>query len=264
MAAASLLTKPNKRIEAVIAILEASAKNADPAIASAVSAALIEAYCSAKQYAKAMPLAENLLKALPQSPAALYLALRAAYASGGLKAAGAILDANLERYAQDVVALRSAATVAMIFGDTERSAAIEKRIIDSGRATANDYNQLAWGDLLAGKATAASLENANKGMLLGNNQSTALMHTLAAIDAELGKPGDARATLLQRMTAEGAPEPDDEEWYVFGRIAEQYGLTDAAAGMYRKLTKPSIDMAVASSSYALAQRRLRAMGLVKD
>ncbi len=87
---------------------------------------------------------------------------------------------------------------------------------------------------------------------------------LAAVDAELGKEADARATLLQRMKGLGSPEPDDDEWYVFGRIAEQYGLTQEAATMYRKLARPRNELMIASSSYGLAQKRLKAMGLMKE
>jgi hypothetical protein len=55
-------------------------------------------------------------------------------------------------------------------------------------------------------------------------------------------------------------EPDDSEWYVFGRIAENFGLSEEATAMYRRLIKPSNERLIASSCYALAQQRLKAMG----
>jgi hypothetical protein len=58
----------------------------------------------------------------------------------------------------------------------------------------------------------------------------------------------------------GAAEPDDEDWYVFGRIAEQYGFKQEAASMYRRLAKPRNELAIAATSYGLAQKRLAAMG----
>ena len=204
------------------------------------------------------------MKTVPQSPTALRLALRAAYAAGGRQEADRIVHDNLDRFKNNVVALRGVAVTAMVFGDTNRSNEIEKQLIDSGRGQASDYNQLAWGDLMAGKATASTLEIANKGMLLGGNGSTGMMHTLAAVDAELGKEAEARAILLQRMKLLGTPEPDDDDWYVLGRIAEQYGLTNEAAGMYRKLEKPAVELSVAASSYALAQRRLKALETEKQ
>jgi hypothetical protein len=185
--------------------------------------------------------------------------LRAAYAQGGEKKAAPIATAYLDRFKNDRTALRDAAVVAMLFGDVDRSTAIEKQIVDSGRGESLDYNQLAWAALMAGKVTTATLELANRGMLVGNNDATGLMHTLAAVDAELDKPAEARATLLQRITALGEDEPDDNDWYVFGRIAECYGLSQEAASMYRRLERPKNELAILASSYALAQKRLKAI-----
>lgn len=80
-----------------------------------------------------------------------------------------------------------------------------------------------------------------------------------AVEAELDKPAEARASLLQRMTGMGEDEPDDNDWYVFGRIAECYGLQQEAAGMYHRVQPPRNTLTVADSSYALAQRRLKSM-----
>jgi hypothetical protein len=48
---------------------------------------------------------------------------------------------------------------------------------------------------------------------------------------------------------------------VFGRIAEQYGQTDAAVAAYQR-TKPKHENEVygSNSTWALAQRRAKAMG----
>jgi hypothetical protein len=55
-------------------------------------------------------------------------------------------------------------------------------------------------------------------------------------------------------------EPDDDYWYAFGRIAEQFGDRETAIADYGKLQKPKIAMAIPTSSYQLAQNRLKAMG----
>jgi len=77
----------------------------------------------------------------------------------------------------------------MSCGDPERSIAISKKIVDSGQAVANDYNGIAWATLFAGTVTEATLETGNRGMLVANNRDAALMHTLAAVEAELGQTG---------------------------------------------------------------------------
>jgi hypothetical protein len=195
------------------------------------------------------------MKALPQSPTALRLALRSAYALGGSEQAERVIKANLDRFAQNIPALRMMGAVALTFGDTERSSAMGREIIAAGRATASDYNQVAWGDLVGGKVTAESLDFGNKGLLESNN-SPGIMHTLAAVEAEAGKLAEARAMILQRLKTQNSVEPDENHWYVFGRIAEQYGLTTEASVMYRRLSKPKNELAIPSSSYALAQRRL--------
>ena len=55
-------------------------------------------------------------------------------------------------------------------------------------------------------------------------------------------------------------EPDDDYWYAFGRIAEQYGERDVAISDYRKLEKPKEDMMIPTSSCQFAQNRIKAMG----
>lgn len=259
LGASLLLIDSSVPADQMAATFEEARAHAEGASEDALLAALSQVYFHSKDYSKSLAAGEELMKRLPQSPTALGLAVRAAYAKGGIAEGDREANSNLERFKQNPTALRVAALNAMIFGDSDRSTAINKQIVASGRAEAGDYNQIAWADLMAGKATADSLEAANKGMLLSNNQSTGIMHTVAAVQAELGKEGDARAMLLQRMKTENAEEPDDEELYVFGRIAEQYGLEAEAAGLYRKLSRPKDELAIPVTSYALAQRRLKAM-----
>jgi hypothetical protein len=59
-------------------------------------------------------------------------------------------------------------------------------------------------------------------------------------------------------------EPDDDYWYAFGRIAEQYGERETAIADYRKLEKPKQALALSTSSYRLAQMRLKAMGVTSE
>jgi predicted Zn-dependent protease len=262
-AAALLLSDNSHDAERVIPILEAAAGAAAPGNQDAITASLAEAYERAKRYDHALSLSEALLKKLPQSASALVLTLRAAYAVGGSKEAGRITDAYLSRFKTNPAALRLAALTAMAFGDAERSIAIERQLVDSGRAQPIDYNSLAWAAIFAGKLDQSTIEIATRGVTMSNNSSAAILHTLAAVEAELDRPAEARATLLKRMDQLGEDEPDDSDWYVFGRIAESYGLKDEAAAMYRRLQRPKVEYGIAESSYALAQRHLKAMGLAQ-
>ena len=110
-----------------------------------------------------------------------------------------IANAYIARFDQDAGAPRRAADIAIQSGDTDRSIAITKRIVDLGVGRADEYNRLAWADLAAGQVTPAALETANNGMSLGSNPPAGLMPTLAVIDAEPGNGLEARAALMQRM-----------------------------------------------------------------
>jgi hypothetical protein len=78
--------------------------------------------------------------------------------------------------------------------------------------------------------------------------------------AEINEASQARDLLLQSMDLRGREEPDLEDWYVLGRIAEQFGLKDAAVEAYHKVEKPTQGRLLASSVYSLAQRRLGVIG----
>ena len=56
-------------------------------------------------------------------------------------------------------------------------------------------------------------------------------------------------------------EPDDDYWYAFGRIAEQFGEREIAISDYKKLEKPKHVLETPTSSYTLAQMRLRVLGV---
>jgi hypothetical protein len=83
---------------------------------------------------------------------------------------------------------------------------------------------------------------------------------LACAYAEVGKTREAHDALLQTMSAMRLEEPNGLIWYIVGRIAEQYGLNDAAASAYRKVGEPDSKLALPLSTYSLAQRRLKGLG----
>ena len=258
-AAALLIADKPRAIESTVAILEDARKTSEAPMAQYLTVGLIEAYQTAKQYDKALALAEPLVRTLPRSANAWWLAARAAYSAGGKREADRIINASIGGFKNNVVALRLIGHLAMSFGDTERSIAMFMQITDSGRAQPEDFNSLAWSYVMADKVTEATLENGKRGML-GKTADTALIHTIACVQVELGQTAEARAAMLQRMEEMGQQEPDDDEWYVFGRIAEKYDLSAEAIAMYKRLTKPANERSIPSSSYALAQRRLKALG----
>ncbi len=54
------------------------------------------------------------------------------------------------------------------------------------------------------------------------------------------------------LTMDG--EPEDEDWYVFGRIAEGYGFSASARASYLKVQQSTFPDRI--STWELAQKRL--------
>jgi len=260
--AAALLLSSNQAAEAVPLLREAfeSAQKTDEKRVFALQ--LSAGYLEAKDSRKAADLAEGLLKDLPDSEAAFHAAVQAAWHTGDLARTERIIAENLDRFKGKPMATRPAAAAMFCMGATDRATAILAGLMDSGKAEAQDYNALAWQQLEAGSVTAATDTAIRQAMLLSESTNPNILHTLATIQAEEGKPDEARATLLQRMEFAGSEEPDDEEWYVFGRIAEQYGLPDAAKSMYAKVARPKDEATIPLTSYSLAQRRLAVLNKV--
>jgi hypothetical protein len=109
-------------------------------------------------------------------------------------------------------------------------------------------------DRVDNHALEAATDYVKKG---GSESESDSFDTLAAIQAELGKPVEALQNLHRAVESHNGwlESPD---WYVLGRIAEEYGLGDAAVANYRKITpaKP----ASADSCFALGQRRMKRLG----
>ena len=58
------------------------------------------------------------------------------------------------------------------------------------------------------------------------------------------------------MEKRQADTPSPSDWYVIGRMAENYGVPEAAATAYKRVEKTPAD---GLSTYELAQRRLTAL-----
>jgi hypothetical protein len=62
---------------------------------------------------------------------------------------------------------------------------------------------------------------------------------MSALMAEIGKTAEARALSLRAMDLRELDEPNDACWYVFGRIAEQFGLSEVALEDYARIVRPA-------------------------
>jgi tetratricopeptide (TPR) repeat protein len=116
------------------------------------------------------------------------------------------------------------------------------------------FNDMAWSAVVSDHVTPQALEEALAAVKQAKPENPVSLRTLAAVYAELGKTPDALENLRHAVQLRGE-RMDDGDWYVLGRIAEQYGLNDLAAGLYRKV--PPKPIAGGDDAYAVAQRRLK-------
>jgi hypothetical protein len=121
-------------------------------------------------------------------------------------------------------------------------------------AKATTLNDMAWSAVASGNVTQQALDEALAAVKQAKPANPDCLRTLAAVYAELGKTPDALQNLRHAVQLRGE-HLDDGDWYVLGRIAEQYGLNDLAAGLYRKV--PLKPIAGGDDAYAVAQRRLK-------
>ena len=91
---------------------------------------------------------------------------------------------------------------------------------------------------------------------MGKAQEFGSLHTLAAVYAEIGKATAAREVMIHGLDVAGQLEPEGNSWYVFGRIAEQYGLRDSALADYQRVDKPEKEEELPGSTWELARRRI--------
>jgi tetratricopeptide (TPR) repeat protein len=244
---------------AVSILLEGRDKAASEEERRQFDEALAQAYMGSKNYAGLMPVAQRLVAASPDSAAAFAMLIAAGTRLRQWPQCEQAIADRLKRLPDDPVAIRLEMSVAQEKGDFEKVQTSGRELVALGKATAGDLNNLAWSFLFRGGVDAEALQMAQRSVLMTQSSQAAALHTLASLYAEAGKTTEARQVLLQAMDVKGVEEPEDEHWYVFGRIAEQFGVRQAAVTDYRKLKAPDPADASPTSTYVLAQARLKTL-----
>jgi transglutaminase-like putative cysteine protease len=140
-------------------------------------------------------------------------------------------------------------------GDLDSAERRLRELAAEPSAQGPELNSLAWLMLVRGHADDQAVELAQRAVHLSSTHNA--LHTLATLLVERGKPGEAYQVILQALKAEDDDAPGSTDWYVFGRLAETYGLPDAAGNLYRRVESSKTDLA--DSTYRLAQNRLAAL-----
>ncbi len=220
-----------------------------------IDLALSYSYANKKEWKNVVPITERLRAAYPDSESAFTSNVYALSLSGRTADAEALAKSRLAKKPKDDELLRALSTNAAQAKDYASAAKYAEQIVDELSPTQNDYNNAAWFELFVGNVTHA-MENARRATAEESQTSPAALHTLATLYAETGKNIEARDALLRTLDKSRRDTPDSSDWYVLGRMAENYGVREAALAAYKRVDKKEADGA---SVWELAQRRLTAM-----
>jgi transglutaminase-like putative cysteine protease/Flp pilus assembly protein TadD len=223
-----------------------------------IELALAMGYAQLEEYEKLEAVGSDLMKEVPESRLAFMMDEQGLIGLRRYDAALTLADARLKLLDNDADALQAKMQVEASRGNYAAARGWIQKLIDQGKADASLLNSMAWFSLYTGKADETDVATAMKATQM-DHDNPAILHTLACLNAEVGKSKEAHDLLLHAMDDLNLDEPNDDYWYAFGRIAEQYGERDTAVSDYRKLEKPKNAMMIPTSSWQLAQNRLKAM-----
>jgi transglutaminase-like putative cysteine protease len=258
-AAAGLMAEGSPAVKA-LPLLQACREAAeDPARKSVFDLALAHADRRLGRWADLAQVARRLLATSPTSEHAYGLAVLAAASLERWDDMRQVAEERLARLPADQLALRTLVDVKRQSGDYDGEEELLGKLIDSGQAQAGDFNNLAWLALVRGRVNEKAIEHAQRAANLSEYTSYSALHTLASLYAELGRTAEAYRIILQALGTKLDESPTSVDWYVFGRLAESYGLPDAARHYYERVV-PGAAKTDPTSTYLLARKRLDALG----
>jgi tetratricopeptide (TPR) repeat protein len=244
-----MLTKNSA--EDAIPVLEAvRAKTDREETKTSIDVALAWACQTAKNWTKLLPIAERLANMNPDSGSAFRGRTSALRHLGRVDEALALANERLTRMPKDHDALMALSYASATQGNYEAASMWARRIVTDLTPTIDDYNHAAWLALFRGKDFDQAIDDARKAAA---DNSWATLNTLAALYAETGKSAEARQALLKGLERRFADQPSSSDWFVLGRIAENYGVKDAAVTAYKKVKPDDND---GMSTWDLAQKRI--------
>jgi tetratricopeptide (TPR) repeat protein len=169
----------------------------------------------------------------------------------------ALLREARKRYpAHDPLLLMEANALSQL-GRLGEARELLRQAVQTGNDSVLILNNLAWYDLCLGQVTSQSAEWAERAVQLAKNSSN--LHTLACIEAELGRYAQAKTALL-----ESVPEEDPmgaAAWFALGLIAQSLDDEASARACFQRVDAPENpeDPANPMTCKAMARKRLAAM-----
>ncbi len=215
---------------------------------------------NAEQPAIGMPAVKRLMEQEPDSEVALGLAGQGYALQNDPAGLQAMLAPLLKKKPGDHDLLSAEVQSYVLAHDFNSAQLTAQKVLDSGKATADDYNRYAWLGLFHNDLGEDIVKAAQQSAQMNKNSGFAELHILACIYAAQGKTTEARQVLQEAMYAGNMPEPNSQVWYALGLIYEQYGARNAALDAYRRVQAHEFDdhnYIDPVSTYLLAQDRIR-------
>ncbi|HYU33868.1 MAG TPA: DUF3857 domain-containing protein [Thermoanaerobaculia bacterium] len=259
-AAASLISGSDAADQAVPLLLSCRDAAPEGQGRTALDLSLARAYRSLDRPADLADTAGRLAAAFPRSEVGYVLLATAFTRLSHWDDLRRYAEARLAILPDDPTASLSLYESAEAQGDLDGAERWLRRIIDSGKASDLVYNNLAWLALVRGKVDDAAIENGQRAATLSQYKEAYSLHTLAALYAEQGKTAEAYQLILQVLELKDGKRPESVDWYVFGRLAEHYGLPAVARRYYARVEAPEPGETDTISTFQLARKRLAALG----
>ena len=259
-AAASLLAGSEASGKALPILLACRDAAPEGARRNAFDLALALADLELDKPADMATVARRLVAASPRSPRAYHL-LEGAL--GQLKSWDELhrfAEERLAAAADDPLPALTLYELAVRQGDFGEAEKRLQKAVDQAKPSSIVFNNLAWLALVRGQVDDKAIEAGQRATTLSQYKDPGSLHTLASLYAEQGKTAEAYQLILQVLAERAAETPDAIDWYVFGRLAEHYGLPEAARRYYTRIPAPRPGGTSAISTYSLARKRLAALG----
>jgi hypothetical protein len=259
IAAAALLATAPKPTEAIEPLTDCRAHPSDERAATACAAALLSVDDKLDRLDDGIAVAGELARRFPQSKRAFFAQVTFLSRAHRNAEARALLEARAAREPTDHQLESALADELFELGDFARGEKALDHLARAGALPAMVNNMRAWLRLLRGQLDGETLAVAQRAVESSQRHDAAILHTLAAVEAELNHPEDAYHTLLEEMDRRGDEgNISGPEWFVIGRIAECYQALDAAREAYAKVERPKQHSPL--DTWNLADRRLHALG----
>lgn len=241
----------------VLAALRAQAQYASGEERQRLMMALAVALRASGRVPEAELILDEVRSDAPQSAEAFWLKRELLSERGRWAELRQVAQSRLALFHTDSLGLESLMVASLNQGNWAQLDEATRELMNIGGAGADAYQTLAWAALHRGRAGTEDIAWAQKAVRLGAQGDTKPTALLATLLVESGKLVEARKLVDDAMDQGGADAATDAGLlYARGRLAESFGLTEAARGLYRAVPRDD-DTASARSFHKLAQGRLQ-------